>query len=408
MQPSNAKRFRAISLVEVIFAMGVILIGLVGVMSILPLAGRRAQDSVSLSVGAAMGDSVVKQLSSHRWFSSGRLITRNLSTGVFEVIDGSEPFCIDPAFVSGNTFSALSNGYETRLFPFFKENHDPTVDPSIEHTAGNAWPAVQPRMRRVGISRQTSPIVAMTLSEAFHVADSGDDLLVKRPQARTDDIFRPGFRATAVPGGLSYASRFGTGEFSWIATVNPRGDGYATLSVAIIRNRQRSFAVPEVPATNPERNTTDERLAYVSFASGFVGGAGGEVHLVSNSNTVFRIRSGDWIMLSNTRSGTTSHRWYRVAAADALDRAGEPERFSGDPGALVDPDTQIGTRLPGTNSRQLWRRTVYLSGPDWDFGYKPNKFADDTDVAALADNTFATLVENVVSVTEHVIRLNSF
>jgi hypothetical protein len=109
-------------------------------------------------------------------------------------------------------------------------------------------------------------------------------------------------------------------------------------------------------------------------------------------------------MLSNNRSDATNHRWYRVAAADALDSVGEPERFSGSPAAL---NSQIGTLLPGTHSRQVWRRTVYLSGPDWDFGYKPDKFADDANLAELADNTFATLVENVVSVTEHVIRLNS-
>src|SRR5690606_18970663 len=104
-----------------------------------------------------------------------------------------------------------------------------------------------------------------------------------------------------------------------IATVNPLpGNLYANLSVVVIRNRQRDYSVPAAAVQLPERNATDERLAYVAYASGFTGGAGGEVHLVSNSNTVFRVRSGDWIMLSSSRGGNPTHRWYRVSAVDAL------------------------------------------------------------------------------------------
>ncbi len=43
---------RAVTLVEVIFSIGVVLIGLVGVASILPLAGNRAQESMNMSAGA--------------------------------------------------------------------------------------------------------------------------------------------------------------------------------------------------------------------------------------------------------------------------------------------------------------------------------------------------------------------
>ena len=50
---------RAVTLVEVIFAVGVVLVGLLGVMSILPLAGRRAEDSINLNVGAAMAESII-------------------------------------------------------------------------------------------------------------------------------------------------------------------------------------------------------------------------------------------------------------------------------------------------------------------------------------------------------------
>jgi len=392
-----AVKRRAVSLVEVIFSMGVILIGLLGVMSILPLAGNRAQDSVSLSVGATMANSVASEIVSQRWLSKGNLIARNLGAGTLDPFDGSEPFCIDPAFVAGNTFSTTTNGYEVRLFPYYKLNHDPTVDPATAHSA-SPWPVAQPRMRRVGIRREQTA-GSMEQSEALHISDSRDDLLTTRPKARTDNVFRPGY--AAVSGGLPYGSRFATGEFSWIATVNPMSGGrYGSVSVVIIRNRQRGFSVPLDGETvdTPEKNTTDERVAYVSFASGFQGGSGGIVHLVSSANTVHRIRSGDWIMLSNSRNSVINHRWYRVVSADGL-VDGRPETLTGTPSDL---SAQIGALLPGSASRQIWRRKLYLDGPDWDFGYTGG-FAGSTSLADLQDNTFATLVENVVSVTEHTI-----
>ena len=74
---------RAVTLVEVIFAVGVVLVGLLGVMSILPLAGRRAEDSINLNVGAAMAESIMDDLLSRRFLANGqlRLISRSdLST----------------------------------------------------------------------------------------------------------------------------------------------------------------------------------------------------------------------------------------------------------------------------------------------------------------------------------------
>ena len=64
---------RAVTLLEVVFSMGVILIGLLGLLSILPLAGRRAEQSVSLSVGTAIGEQMVNELEARRYLADGRL-----------------------------------------------------------------------------------------------------------------------------------------------------------------------------------------------------------------------------------------------------------------------------------------------------------------------------------------------
>jgi type II secretory pathway pseudopilin PulG len=394
----------AVTLLEVMFSMGVILIGLVGVMSILPLAGRRAQDAVSLSVGASMGDNVLDQLTTRRWLASNRLLHWS-STGVvssFTTSSTASPhfgsFCIDPLYFSEHTFETTTNGYSSQFFPFYKGNHDPTVDPSETLIA---WPSVQPRMLRVGVNRLSGTSVRLTTNESFSFADSSDDLTVDRPTDRAAQALLPGTSVTSLPGGLSYGKRFSTGEFSWIATVDPAAGGeYASVSVAIIRNRQRMYSFPLTPGgvatavSTPENNATDERVAYVSFAMGFRGGAGGVVHLLSSANTVSRLRSGDWIMLSRNDGTNPRHRWYRVVAVD-----GDSERFSGTPATL---SPSLGVLLPGTHLRDIWRRKIFIDGPDWDFAYAPSGFA-----TVGINNTFATLVEGVVSVTEHVVAINS-
>jgi len=384
-----------VTLVEVIFSMGVILIGLLGVMSILPLAGERARDAVGLGIAPTIGDNIMEEMLAQRWLSSGRLVFFNdANPPVLMPFTGDEPFCIDPAFFAASTVAQVppTTAYDSRFFPFYRPRHDPTLDPSVTPTdAGNQLTGQVTRMRRVGLLRRPVTMgnqTLLTTSEAFFVADSPDDLLIDRPQDRTANPFRFGTRVSTAADGLPYGGRFGSGEFTWIATVtsNPV-PGYATVSIVVIRNRQRGFQLPTGPASGPINNATDERLATVSFASGFRGGAGGVVELNGAINTVSRLRQGDWILLSRAVNLASVenllHRWYRVAALE-----GDPER-------LTLARTEIGFPNP-TPSREVWRRKVYLDGPDFTFLSQP-----------ASTGTLATLVEGVVSVTEHVVQVSS-
>lgn len=393
MTNKQAVRSRGVTLVEVIFSMGVVLIGLLGVMSILPLAGNRAKDAVGLSVASALADNVMEEMLAQRWLSNGRLAAYD-DKGNLVPFDGSRPFCIDPAFVSigGRQVAANPNppnSYDTRFFPFYKENHDPTLDPSAPNSIALG---VNPqRMLRVGIMQRPSslgtPLIPLTRDQALRVADSPDDLLVERPKARTDNPFLLGVQATNA--GLPYGGRFGSGDFSWIATVSPNSSpGYVTVSVAVIRNRQRGFAVPVTAALNPEQNATDERMATISFSSGFQGGAGGSIELNGAENTVSRLRVGDWLMLSRSGVNILVNRWFRVAAVER-----EVEK-------LNIPRNEIGHQSTNNSDRPIWRRRVYLDGPDFPFrnAINPSNQIQTTD-------TLAVLVDGVVSVTEHVVRL---
>lgn len=398
---------RAVTLMEVVFAMGVILIGLLGLLSILPLAGRRAQESVSLSVGPVIGQSVVNALESRRFLSNGRLrpIRRTNSTAVTNLTNtvaapvGS--YCIDPLFASSNTPPAmLENGYSAAFYPYYRPTHNPLVDPS---TMSTTWTAMQPRLTRVGITRTGSAVALATLlsvSEALELVEAKDDLLVTRPTDRTQNARFSSSEVQTASTGLEYDKRLPQGELTWIATVNPLPDGqYASVSVVVFKRRDRNFDSPTgttAPST-PEGNGVSERLAYVSFASGFSGGAGGVVHLVSNANTVSEVRSSDWVMLSRfipaIGGGAVFHRWFRVVAVN-----GKPEQFTTDGSTTMD-DTNLGCRLPAAGN-SVWRHKVHLDGADWSFGF--TGYGDNS----FADNTYATIVTDVISVTERTVLIN--
>jgi len=283
--------------------------------------------------------------------------------------------------VPGSVGNTPNISYDLRYFPYYLPKHDPSLDPSIPGSLDVTTPIS--RMRRVGVM-QSSLGGVLSRDQAYRIADSPDDLLLQRPKDKTLGPFRLGQPVSLLP----YGSRINSGEYSWIATVVPNpSPGYVTVSVIVMRNRERGYSIPSGPAGNPEQNATSERLASISSWSGFKGGAGGVVELLSSDKTVSRLRSGDWLMLTHHSSQT--HRWYRVAAVE-----GDSE-FK-----------QVSQAVVGvTTSRQMrpvWIRKVYLDGPDIAMGP-----AGVTSFGAFSvSSAFATLVEGVVSVTERVVRLS--
>ena len=424
---SIEKRARnAVTLVEVIFSIGVILIGLLGLLSILPLAGRRAQDTLSLNIGSAISDSILAQLESRNSLSHDELLALD-GTAVSGAATPS--FLIDPLFAStfeeaandnltdGITVppTATLNGYSESFFPYFKANHNPLLDPSgVNSTGSGAWPLDQPRQLRVGYIRGTpTPTVPaghtsffLDSEQARTLVENGDDLPVIRPV----DASRPStFSALQGNSGsqLEYGKRIPSGDFTWMATVNPLPGGiYASVSVVVMRQRERNFVAPanSTGASDVNENSVSERLAYVTYASGFSGGAGGVVHLVASAVTSPSIGANDWVMLSRTDSGNTFHRWYRVVAVDQ-----EPEFFE-TTGTPSTADTNLGAFLPaGSTGVTVWRHKVLLDGPDWAFGFTTPGYADEVlavPTTANPDNTIATIVQDVVSVSERVVLLS--
>lgn len=400
-----------VTLVEVIFSIGVILIGLLGLLSILPLAGHRSQDAISLNVGASMGDSVANEVLARGLINEsnlksvdGNAIERTLAGSSTPIIP---PFCIDPMFAANAPGSVTGTAYESDFFPFYKESHDPLLDPSDASSTNSPGFANQPRLLRVGLANATKgtsdtpAMLAKKLEIARTIAESGDALQEFRPKDRSLPATVSGYRATSDSTGSNFGKTLSTGEFSWIATVDPfPGDESALMSVIILRNRERVSEYQDASADAPRENAIAERLALVANMVGFSGGSGGTATLISAGNTVSDLRSGDWIMLSTstdttspfTRAQSAVHRWYRIAAVTAEASVLTP---TDDDEITLSDGTVVNVSTTGSGNRTsttVWAKTVILDGPDW----------------AASGTTYATLMENVVSVTERTISIAAF
>lgn len=404
-----------ITLIEVTFAIGVILIGLVGLTAILPLAGRRAQDALDFDTASAMSDAVLKEVASRGLIqqplnvndqpiaSLDGFLLQDTSTGVIV------PFCLDPVFAA-NPPPAVANAYAQSFFPYYDVDHNPLLDPSLTLPGTSDLPG-QPRMKRVGLNfntnglfRNFSASASAQLEIARTLAESPNDLNVLRPKDRSIPEFLSGVYAAGTT--FAQGKRLPMGTYSWMITVDPDPQSrYGSLSVVIFQSRERMTDFPVLndtgEPTEPQSNALSERLTLVTERSGFTGGAGGTVTLVSSSATVSTLTSNDWVMLSrNSLPGDTTgrydvHAWYRVVATN------------GDATQIANPvDTTLGginvplSTLSGGQS--LWARSVLLDGPDWDFTTNAN--------IPPGNNwyTYATIVQDVVAVNEKTISLADF
>lgn len=397
-----------VTFIEVLFAIGLVLVGMVGLISVIPIASHQAQDTISLNAGAALATSAHGELSARNFLNASNWVVvsdagPSPSGSVFPTASASNvSVCIDPLYMahadnytadsSGGYYTQYSitgtNGHRRFRFPYYKAEHNPLVDPSLPSASSNNWPtpmseAVSPRMVRVSVDSmaQTGP-QPISQAEAMLITQGADDLAVFLTEDKSLDVV-PQF-SQALPLGTPAGQVSVNGRFSWMATVNPiPGTPFASVSTVIFRNRDRSFYSAPVslgPASQARDNASGERLAWVSGFLGFQGGAGGTVTIAAARNTPNKVHVNDWVMLSRVDPTLgPMHRWYRVIAT--IDDATEA--------VITDPHT--------TTSREVWTRQLMLDGPDWTFGLG----------GSVADDTVMTLVDNVVAVTEHTVRITS-
>ncbi len=388
---------RGTTILEVLFSMGIAIVGILGIASILPLAARNAMQANEASEGQSYAlhyysDFVVRgfnQMARWRWYNDQAAVavrysaydnTSPLPSGT-SVASTRTPYrhaiCIDPGFFSDpstldylqqNSFGA-AQAYRPGLFPYYQDNFDPTSNPGVSPSfLGQDLP----RLLRVNLADTSlSPARLLSGKAIQQLFSSRDDVTVTMDEK--DKTIPPiRYFETGATRGL-------TNElYSWLATLSPReplpgelvtgAETKYTLSVVVMHRRDRALFA----TTGDSKNDIPqgERVAaIVSGPAAFVGGSGGRIELSANIGIDDTVRIGDWLMLAKYTDiappRATICRWYRVIG--------------------VDQDSI----LTGTGPNDTWTRNVVLEGPDWNF--------------STGSPTQATIVSNVVTVLERVV-----
>lgn len=273
---------KAVTLLEVMFALGIVSVGILGVLLVLALAGRQAATGERIDTASRLGKSAVQEfhVRSMNMASPGKKQTWAINS-----FDPSVSYCLDPIFV-GQHGSASPACY----FPAF----DPATVPG-------------PRMTRISLravpwAPNIAP-VAWSGDLAWQVFGGHDDLLFSLPSDRNE-----------LPVGLtpSDSCRKSADNFSWFATITSHPTEFDSRLLSIVVCHRRNL------------DMQTERIVDVAFDPWItsppppcsVAQHGGMVRLSPRPGrplTDLDIEKGDWLLLAGENaSGKTRFAWYRV------------------------------------------------------------------------------------------------
>ncbi len=420
MHRSINSRRRGISLMEVLFSIGLDVLGVMGIAILLPVATYRAQKGLRADRSSALGRNALHEFDSRglkleagwlQWNpSNNRFFTpsnvgdpnhpnNNSSPPNPGLLIGRQAVCIDPYFIARN---AEANGgtmpNPVEWFPYTNLQGGNDIDPAFRRTPLLSTQFSQPNnphaMPRLTLDNGQGLRNAMSSLQAESIFLENDNLIFDLPEK--DKTLPP-----IQNYGGTVSRRQTKGNLSWYVTIAPRLDAMTvdtsnpglvisdanqkqyTLSIVVVEDRVPLIASP----TTGVNNAAGERVALVS---NFLGGGygGGEVAMITrNANrpiTDLNLKRDRWVMLSGFfRDGSNQpvlpvvHSWYKVAAAD--DKA---ERVT----------------ISGVD---VFRRYVTLQGPDFPVrtsAATPGVWPEDVRV---------TMVKGVVAVFEKSFRIEN-
>jgi hypothetical protein len=319
-----------LSLLEVLFSIGVALIGLLGVAALLPLAVYYMGRGSVADNAAIFGRSAVSAFKSRQMHRNTMWAVWNPGANAFvtflaspaaidpllfpsPLVGVGPSFCIDPLYVSR---SVRDGNPPPSLFPAVPVSS--TVEPRMARVTLRSAPGAPPLLS----PNTPNPLFTMpsiAAEELFMLTDQHVYLL---PRDRTLPPV-PGF--SVDPNTNQPEKRQYDPNLSWFATLTPivspaggfNDSDLYLLSIVVVESRDLRTDINE--------NLTDrpiERVVDVLFPTG--DWAGGSVVLVTRPNrpeSDVEVRPGDWLMLggrlNNAGSpGPAVFRWYRVLSAD--------------------------------------------------------------------------------------------
>lgn len=423
-------RRRGLSILEVLVSIGILTLGLLGVIALIPIAAQHlrrgmALDDATATARAGLADFQARDAANiQRWLRyradtaptpptpAGTLVNLwgvqfSNPTNAATYVDPSWSFCIDPLMYESVSVLPSPNRNQT-FFPYQPRVGAGFPTPAQLNLAPDLglpgrmirvtlnWNPINWRFRADAFpSLPTDPTVFRTgLAETMCV--SQDDLLFYTPgEEPVEGLYSLSVADDDAPSEQYDISmrlwddptaprvkRNYRGAISWFATLVPQpgavsGAGrYYTLSVAVAEGRDlvidQSRQAGLDSTTESLQNVEGERACGIRFVGDGFGG--GEVELVSYLPNVAaglkdlsRLREGNWILVSGPSNGTGHlYYWYRIGTIET-----EPVVVGG----------------------QAIRRAT-LRGPDW-----PGSFYPSTGMAE------AIIVANVINVFEQTIEL---
>ena len=341
-----------ISLLEVIFATGVLLIGLMGLAAVLPVATNNARRSLESdrskevfnnqdATRSLRGLNDVSLLSSYFYgensltrfrvqksdFLSGKSTKSPAlypTVDVTGIVDLPPVFCVDPWFLTaantarddtttdGVDFPNM-NGFDRSLFPCYDEYYDPSQSPSLKIERNAIWAGR--RMPRVSISQITSVDYNEVMANDFDAIS-----VVLNPD---DKSLPPGLFVKRANDGLTRTSTSLKGRYSYLMTMRRNGTGHIVVfkdrNVVIDQtgdyglNDVLGNTAPNGPrhkltpynadafgagnALSSETTFADERIGWVTQAKKVLRGNSGSFEFRTNKYVDPNVLPGDWVML---------------------------------------------------------------------------------------------------------------
>jgi hypothetical protein len=383
---------RGVTLLEVLFAIGVAALGLLGAIAVFPVALSQARKGRTADMSAVGGESAIATFTVQGMHERSRWIAWDAANSqpvfvpqTFQRSDSpffGYSFCIDPMLFAHNAADDPANAGVWAHFPAVPQAAAPNTR-MIRLTLHNGGPSML----------ATQMMSELMADKAFRIED---ELMYERPSDETlpaAQLFTGMKDATGnpVPG-----RRQEEGRLTWFATLVPKlnrdqpvdANGIASLSdeyvlsIVVCRDRASGESLHVNDPANPEHpwNEWTAKILPNDFHSGGVGG--GEVTITTNDTAVdatfnreeyTTLKSGQWVMLGRTIPGDVAavqyHQWYRVA--DAAETVANGNRWSQDV-SLIGPDWPADVMLPvGANEEcdvtimptvvHVYERTIRLA-----------------------------------------------
>ena len=161
----NRQRRSGITLIEVLFAIGVVVVGLLGVVALIPLAGVQARIGIDNDKAHLVGRAAIQDFDVYGMRRQVSWAYWNQMAGAFQrynPLPTRESFCLDPRLIATHAVgSPMVLPPPSRPAQFF-----PSVD--IAGVAGPPMTPLDTRMRRVTLVSAPGSNFPMTLAQANH------------------------------------------------------------------------------------------------------------------------------------------------------------------------------------------------------------------------------------------------